>query len=103
MSRITSSISEVEVLKPLKKPWTISLAQRWIREDLDQSKLIKKIFVKVKETTARLIFTLFYQSCTKYCEKYALVKITWRQQRRGKNSRPAKESSVTWKSSGNGS
>ena len=25
MSRITSSISEVEVLKPLQKPWTISL------------------------------------------------------------------------------
>ena len=41
MSRITSSIGEVEV-KPFQKPWTISLAQRWIREDRDQSKLIKK-------------------------------------------------------------
>ena len=42
MSRITSSISEDELLKPLQKPWTRSLAQRWIREDRDQSKLIKK-------------------------------------------------------------
>ena len=41
MSRITSKIGKVEVLKPLQKPWTISLAQRWIREDSDQSKLIK--------------------------------------------------------------
>ena len=32
-----------EVLKPLQKPWTISLAQRWIREDRDQSNLIKNI------------------------------------------------------------
>ena len=30
-------------LKPLQKPWTISLAQRWIREDRDQSKLISNI------------------------------------------------------------
>ena len=44
MSRITLSISEVQVLKPLQKPWTISLAQRWIREDRDQSKLIKNIY-----------------------------------------------------------
>ena len=42
MSRITASIGEVEVLKTLQKPWTISLAQRWIREDRNQSKLIKK-------------------------------------------------------------
>ena len=32
------------MLKPLQKPWTISLAQRWIREDRDQSKLIKDIY-----------------------------------------------------------
>ena len=44
MSHITSSISEVQVLKALQKPWTISLAQRWIREDRDQSKLIKNIY-----------------------------------------------------------
>ena len=44
MSRITLSISEVKVLKPLQKPWTISLAQRWIREDRDQSKLIRNIY-----------------------------------------------------------
>ena len=44
MSRIISSISEVEVLKPLQKPWTISLAQRWIREDCNQSKLILNIY-----------------------------------------------------------
>ena len=37
-------LSEVQVLKPLQKPWTISLAQRWIREDRDQSKLIKNIY-----------------------------------------------------------
>ena len=38
MSRIiSSSICEVEIFKPLQKPWTISLAQRWIREDRDQS------------------------------------------------------------------
>ena len=42
MSCITSRIGKVDVLKPLQKPWTISLAQRWIREDSDQSKLIKK-------------------------------------------------------------
>ena len=30
--------------KPLQKPWTISLAQRWIREDRDRSKLIKNIY-----------------------------------------------------------
>ena len=62
MSRITSSISEVEVLKPLQKPATMSLAQRWIREDLDQSKLIK-IYESQVDTT-QLIFALFYQSCT---------------------------------------
>ena len=28
--------------KPLQNPWTISLAQRWIRDDRDQSKLSKK-------------------------------------------------------------
>ena len=44
MSRITSSIYEVQVLKPLQKPWTMSLAQRGIREDRDQSKLIKNIY-----------------------------------------------------------
>ena len=44
MSRITLSISEVQVLKPSQKTWTISLAQRWIREDRDQSKLIKNIY-----------------------------------------------------------
>ena len=31
------------LVKPLQKPWTISLAQRWIREDRDQSELIKNI------------------------------------------------------------
>ena len=41
------AFSEVEVLKPLQKTWTISLAQRWIREDRDQSKLIENI-IKVK-------------------------------------------------------
>ena len=44
MSRITSSISEVQVLKPLQKPCTISFSHRWIREDRDQSKLIKNIY-----------------------------------------------------------
>ena len=43
MSRIALSISEVEVLKTLQKPWTISLAQRWIREDRDQSKLMEMV------------------------------------------------------------
>ena len=44
MSHITLSISEVEVLKPLQKPWTVSLAQRWLRQDRDQSKLILNIY-----------------------------------------------------------
>ena len=47
MSRITSRISEAEVLKPLKKPWMISLVQRWIREDRDHS-IDLIIFKKVK-------------------------------------------------------
>ena len=41
---IQADEDEVQVLKPLQKPWTISLAQRWIREDRDQSKLIKNIY-----------------------------------------------------------
>ena len=44
MSRITLSISEVEVLKPLQKPWTISLAQRWIRDDRDHQNWLKNIY-----------------------------------------------------------
>ena len=42
MSRMTSTISEIEVLKPLQKPWTISFAQRCIREHRDQSNLMKR-------------------------------------------------------------
>ena len=46
----TEEISVVEVLKPLQKPWTISLAQRWIIEDRNESRLIlKKIARLIKQ------------------------------------------------------
>ena len=85
----------VEVLKPLQKSWTISRAQRWITEDRDQSKLIKKYLWKasrllhdwylrcfISRALVHLTFIDIFQ---------ALVKITWRQKRWAKNSRPAKE------------
>ena len=32
---------KVRLVKPLQKPWTINVAQRWIKQDRDQSKKIK--------------------------------------------------------------
>ena len=48
-----------EVSKPLQKPWAISLGQRWIREDHDQSKLIN--FFKMKDILvyARVLVYIF--------------------------------------------
>ena len=81
-------LSEVEVSQ---KPWTISLAQRWIRENRDQSKLIKKYLWK----SSRLLHDWYSRCFISRVLVYltfinifqALLKITWRQKRRGKSSR----------------
>ena len=46
--------SKVGLEKPLQKPWTINVAQRWIRHDRDQSRKIK-IELKSKRLLQRLI------------------------------------------------
>ena len=48
------NMCEVEVLKPLQKPLAISLAQRWIRKNRDQSKLIKRSAARPDKTKRKL-------------------------------------------------
>ena len=44
-------VAPLRLEKPLQKPWTINVAQRWIKQDRDQEK--DKNRIKVKKTTAK--------------------------------------------------
>ena len=69
--------------------------ERWIREDRDQSSLIQNIYERhyctadIRVVLSVVLHNVVYSIFINIFQ--ALVKITWRQKRRRKKSRPAKE------------